>query len=124
MSVVFPIKFDACLALLSTLSLEKKKNIEGVEKDLSFNPGARAAINIALHDVYCKHTNISLGGLLGQKTSTLPTSVTVGIKSVSETIAEIEEYLAGGFKNIKIKLGEEVEKDIERMLKVQDGICQ
>ena len=96
------------------------KNIEAVEKDLSFNPGARAAFNIAIHDVYCKHTNISLGGLLGQKTSPLPTSVTVGIKSATETIAEIEEYLADGFKNIKIKLGEEVEKDIERMLKVQE----
>ena len=96
------------------------KNIEAVEKDLSFNPGARAAFNIAIHDVYCKHTNISLGGLLGQKTPPLPRSVTVGIKSATETIAEIEEYLADGFKNIKIKLGEEVEKDIERMLKVQE----
>ena len=31
-----------------------------IEKELSKDPGSRAAFNIALHDAFCKSSNISL----------------------------------------------------------------
>jgi len=39
---------------------------------------------------------------------------------VKETIAEIEEYCGAGFNHIKIKLGQQIDQDIERMLKTQE----
>jgi len=91
-----------------------------IEKELSNDPGSRAAFNIALHDAFCKSSNISLSEFLGRKIAPLPTSVTVGIKGVKETIAEIEEYCGAGFNHIKIKLGQQIDQDIERMLKTQE----
>ena len=57
---------------------------------------------------------------LERKIAPLPTSVTVGIKGIEETIAEIEEYCNAGFKHIKIKLGQQIDQDIERILKTQE----
>ncbi|MDG2174044.1 MAG: dipeptide epimerase [Flavobacteriaceae bacterium] len=91
-----------------------------IEKELSKDPGSRAAFNIALHDAFCKNSNISLSKFLGTKIAPLPTSVTVGIKGVKETLAEIEEYCDAGFKHIKIKLGQQIDQDIERILKTQE----
>jgi len=91
-----------------------------IEKELSKDPGSRAAFNIALHDAFCKSSNISLSKFLGTKIAPLPTSVTVGIKGVKETLAEIEEYCDAGFKHIKIKLGQQIDQDIERILKTQE----
>ena len=91
-----------------------------IEKELSKDPGSRAAFNIALHDAFCKSSNISLSKFLGTKIAPLPTSVTVGIKGVKETLAEIEEYCDAGFRHIKIKLGQQIDQDIERILKTQE----
>ena len=91
-----------------------------IEKELSKDPGSRAAFNIALYDAFCKSSNISLSKFLERKIAPLPTSVTVGIKGVKETLAEIEEYCDAGFKHIKIKLGQQIDQDIERILKTQE----
>ena len=96
------------------------QNIDSIEKDLIKDPGSRAAFNIALYDVFCKNSNIPVSKFLGQKTKPLPTSVTVGIKGVEETLEEIEDYCAAGFKHIKIKLGQQIDQDIERIVKTQE----
>ena len=46
------------------------------------NPAARAALDIALYDVFTKFLNVPLVKYLGQKIQSLPTSNTIGIKNV------------------------------------------
>ena len=45
----------------------------------------------------------------------LPTSITIGIQDVNDLLLK-QEYAARGFKILKVKLGENVEKDIEVIL--------
>ena len=89
--------------------------INDIENKFINDPGSKAAYNIAVYDAFCKYHDISIGKFLGRKIKSLPTSVTVGIKSTEETISEINEYLGLGFKYIKIKLGNNVEEDIRRI---------
>lgn len=84
------------------------------------NPGARAALDIALHDAFTKHLGIPLVKFLGQKIFSLPTSNTIGIKNVEETLKEAEEYGQRGFTVLKVKLGKDLEEDIERMVKLRE----
>jgi L-Ala-D/L-Glu epimerase len=91
-----------------------------VWKKFPRNPAARAALDIALHDLFTKFLGIPLVKFLGQKIQTLPTSNTIGIKSVEETVKEAGEYIKGGFKVLKIKLGKDLEEDIERLVKTRE----
>lgn len=84
------------------------------------NPAARAAVDIALHDAFTKFLGIPLVKYLGQKIQSMPTSNTIGIKNVTETLKETEDYLKQGFKAIKVKLGKDLEEDIERMIKMRE----
>jgi len=84
------------------------------------NPAARAAIDIALHDAFTKFLDIPLVKYLGQKIQSMPTSNTIGIKNVEETLKETGEYLKQGFKAIKVKLGKDLAEDIERMVKMRE----
>jgi L-alanine-DL-glutamate epimerase-like enolase superfamily enzyme len=84
------------------------------------NPAARAAIDIALHDVFTKHLGIPLVKYLGQKIKSLPTSNTIGIKNVEETLKEAEDYGHQGFKVLKVKLGKDLEEDIERIVRLRE----
>ena len=78
-------------------------------------PGTVAAIDIALHDAFGKFIGTSVASYYGQKMNALPTSMTIGIKGVDETLEEAKEYAAMGFKVFKVKTGMDVKEDIERI---------
>lgn len=84
------------------------------------NPAARAALDIALHDVFTKHLDIPLVKFLGQKITSMPTSNTIGIKNVEDTLKEAQEYGDRGFTVLKVKLGKDLEEDVERLVKLRE----
>ena len=81
-------------------------------------PAAGAAVDIALHDLPAQELGIPLVEMLGRAHRALPTSITIGIMSVSETLTEAEEYLGRGFKILKVKVGRSLEEDIEQTKRV------
>ncbi|MCW5909580.1 MAG: dipeptide epimerase [Cyclobacteriaceae bacterium] len=91
-----------------------------VWQKLPENPAARAALDIALYDAFTKYLGVPLVKFLGQKIQSLPTSNTIGIKNVEETLKEAKEYGERGFKVLKVKLGKDLEEDIERMVKLRE----
>jgi L-alanine-DL-glutamate epimerase-like enolase superfamily enzyme len=84
------------------------------------NPAARATLDIALYDAFTKFLDVPLVKFLGQKIKSLPTSNTIGIKNVEETLLEAEDYFKRGFKILKVKLGKNLEEDIERLVKLRE----
>jgi L-alanine-DL-glutamate epimerase-like enolase superfamily enzyme len=94
-----------------------------LETAMPETPAARTAIDIALHDTLAKHLNIPLVDMFGRAHHSLPTSITIGIKdTIQETLEESEEYMAKGFKIIKLKIGKSVEKDVETTRKLFEKI--
>lgn len=91
-----------------------------VWKNFPENPSARAALDIALHDAFTKYLDIPLVKFLGQKIRRMPTSNTIGIKNVKDTLTEAEDYIKRGFKAIKVKLGKDLEEDVERLMKLRE----
>jgi len=92
------------------------------ETRLKFNqlPGTQATIDIALHDAFGKFMGISIVSFYGQKIKSLPTSVTIGIKNLKDTLEEANGYKALGFKVLKVKTGISVQEDIERIAKLNE----
>ncbi|HEY5750007.1 MAG TPA: dipeptide epimerase [Chryseolinea sp.] len=84
------------------------------------NPSARAALDIALYDVFTKFLDVPLVKFLGQKIKKLPTSNTIGIKNVEETLKEAEDYIKRGFRVLKVKLGRDLLEDVERIMKLRE----
>ena len=78
-------------------------------------PAARAAIDMALHDLLARHLDLPLVEILGRAHDALPTSITIGIMATDAAIAEADEYLARGFRALKVQLGQSLEEDIERV---------
>ena len=83
-------------------------------------PGTLAAIDIALHDLFCQYIGIPILNFYGRKIKALPTSVTLGIKDTAAMLEEAKEYNKLGFKILKIKPGLDVGQDIERAITLTD----
>ena len=94
--------------------------IDETKKHFVKMPGTIAAIDIALHDAFGKFIGYSIAKFYGQSLNGLPTSITIGIKNIEEAIKEAAEYVQLGFNIFKIKIGSNVEEDIERIKKLYE----
>jgi L-alanine-DL-glutamate epimerase and related enzymes of enolase superfamily len=84
------------------------------------HPGTQAAIDLALHDAFCQWIGIPVADFYGRQHHRLPTSVTIGIKGVDETLQEAQEYRQLGFRVLKVKTGLDVAEDVERLVKLRE----
>lgn len=83
-------------------------------------PAARAAVDIALHDLLAQRLGVPVVEMLGRAHDRLPTSITIGIKGIEETLAEAEEYVGRGFRILKVKTGLSLEEDVERLRRLRE----
>ncbi len=90
-----------------------------LKRRLAGTPAARAALDMALHDLFARILGVPLVDVLGRRHGPLPTSITVGIQSTEQALAEAEEYLGRGFRCLKIKVGLDLEADLERLTRLR-----
>lgn len=126
---VFGEKLEDTIANLESETVQKWverdiRNFRSIiyESTLLFpkHPATRTAIDIALHDAFGKYLGIPVVDFYGRKHHSLPTSVAVGISGVEETLQEAREYKDQRFKILKIKIGLNLEEDIERIVKLRE----
>ena len=79
------------------------------------NPTAKSAIDIAAHDLLGKAWGLHVIQLLGGRFAHLPTSLTIGLVPVEESLRQLAELQAEKCQIIKVKVGGKVEEDIERV---------
>ncbi|MFH0946988.1 MAG: dipeptide epimerase [Planctomycetota bacterium] len=91
-----------------------------LEHRLPDQPGARAALDMALHDLAARELELPVTELFGRRHESLPTSITIGILPVDQTLAEAKEYLGRGFRHLKVKIGRSLEEDLERLTRLRE----
>lgn len=93
-----------------------------VGRDWRATPAAAAALDMALHDLRARSLGLPLVALIGRAHETLPTSVTIGILPRAESVAEAEERVGAGFRALKLKIGLDLDGDLERIAAVRERV--
>jgi L-alanine-DL-glutamate epimerase-like enolase superfamily enzyme len=93
--------------------------LETIKKELPGKPSARAMVDMALYDLMAQKAGVSLYRLLGGYRHAIPTSVTIGIMPVEETLRRAGEFIKQDFKILKIKGGKNVQEDIEKLIRIR-----
>lgn len=110
---------ERALAALSR-ELRDEVALEGALDTLSGTPAARAALDMAWCDLRARRAGVPLVDQLGRRLAPQPTSVTIGLKGLAETLEEAREYVARGFVALKVKTGVDVELDLERIVRLRE----
>ncbi len=96
--------------------------LEVLQAKLKNQPSALAMADMGLYDLVAKKAHEPVYKLLGGYRSHIPTSITIGILPVEQTLEKAREYIDKGFFILKIKGGQQVEEDIERVVKVREQL--
>jgi o-succinylbenzoate synthase len=88
---------------------------EKIRRSFAVKPTARALIDMALYDLLGKRAELPVYKLLGGYRTRIKTSVTVGILSTGQTLAQIGFLIDEGYSIIKLKGGIDVEQDIRTL---------
>ena len=81
-----------------------------------------AMVDMALHDLLARKAQLPLYQVMGGFRNSIPTSITIGIIPVNDTIAQAGEFLKKGFSILKIKGGLNLAEDIEKILLLRDKL--
>jgi len=79
-----------------------------------------AMVDMALYDLIARKAKLPLFQLLGGFKNEIPTSITIGILPLKETIEQAKNYLKQGFTIIKLKGGLNLKEDIEKIMKLRE----
>jgi L-Ala-D/L-Glu epimerase / N-acetyl-D-glutamate racemase len=83
-------------------------------------PAARAAIDMALYDLWGKLYDKPVVDLLGRMHGPMPTSMTMGIRTMVESLDEAREFLEMGYTILKVKGGSDLEHDVELLTRLRE----
>lgn len=111
---------EFCQSFVGRSIKEFRTIIHEIANAFPDKPGTLVAWDIALHDAFGKYMNMPVVDFYGRHISALPTSVTIGIMNVEDTIKEAKEYVDLGFRILKVKTGQALELDIERITKIHE----
>jgi len=85
-------------------------------------PAARAAIDMALYDLFGQYVKLPLYQLLGWARPKILTSITIGITTIAESVRQALELVRAGFLVLKIKTGLDWQEDAERVKAIRAAV--
>lgn len=86
------------------------------------NTSAKAAVDIALYDLYGQSYNAPLYKMLGGYKKEIITDITISVNSPEEMARDSIDAVKRGFKTLKIKVGKDSVIDLQRMKAIRDAI--
>lgn len=108
--------------LIGMCPLRIEHDVELMDRLIEGNPAAKAAIDIALHDILGRTAEKPLFMLLGGYRTEVMTDLTLGIKAPNEMAADAIKAVEKGFKALKVKVGLNPSEDIERIRMVREAV--
>ena len=114
--VISHIETDITSLLKNEFPFQIARHIHELKKVMPNAMSTIAMVDIALHDLLARQANLPLYQLLGGFKQAIPTSITIGIVPLKETLDEASFYLKKGFTIIKLKGGLSLDEDIEKIM--------
>lgn len=86
------------------------------------NTSAKAAVDMALYDLYGQLYQAPLYKLLGGYRKEIITDITISVNSPEEMARDSIQAVKGGFETLKIKVGKDARTDLERMKAIRNAV--
>ncbi len=121
-SVVAAVR-DFIAPAITGMDIEDIDGIMGrMHKCIVKNTSAKAAVDMAVYDLYAKNLDRPLYKVLGGNRDTIETDITISVNGTEEMVQDSLRGVAQGFRILKVKVGKEGWKDVERIAAIRQAV--
>lgn len=113
-SIVDAIRHHIAPRLIGREISDLNRNTRLVQTALEKNTSAKAAVEIALYDLFGQSFDAPLYKVLGGGDPVITTDITISVDTIDKMVADSIAAVDRGFDSLKIKVGKEILVDIER----------
>ncbi|MDR3595448.1 dipeptide epimerase [Clostridium sp.] len=96
--------------------------MEKIHNCILKNTSAKAAVDMAIYDLYAQNYKTPLYKILGGYRNEITTDITISVNDIDEMVKDSIKAVKDGFNILKIKVGKESEKDIERITEIRNAV--
>jgi len=87
------------------------------------NTTAKSALEIALYDLKAKSEKVPLYRMLGGTKRVFNTDITISMNTIDKMITDCIDAVNIGYDTLKIKIGDNPQKDIERIIEIHNALA-
>ena len=96
--------------------------LDHVHSHIVKNTTAKSALEIALFDLRARSLAQPLYKMLGGEKKEFETDITISMGEITKMITDCQEAVSLGYKTLKIKIGDDPQKDIERIIAIHEAL--
>jgi o-succinylbenzoate synthase len=108
--------------LVGKCPLRIENDVEIMDSTVLGNPAAKAAIDMALHDILGQTARKPLYRLIGGYRTEVLTDITLSIKPPKQMAQDAQRAVKNGFKALKVKVGINPDEDVERIKLIREAV--
>ncbi len=113
---------DELLGLINGMDVRNYKRIfDQIDRISRTAPSLKAATQFAVLDALSQTVKLPVFQILGGKKDFVETDLTISIDTLEKTVERAKAAYDSGFSVIKLKVGENLREDIERVLAVSEA---
>ena len=86
-----------------------------IQSALEKNSSAKAAVEIAVYDLFAQLYGAPLYKILGGGDPVITTDITISVDYIDKMVADSLAAVDRGFESLKVKVGKDIELDVERV---------
>ncbi len=96
--------------------------VDRLDRILPGNPSAKAAFDIAIHDLAARIAGQPLYAFLGGSRDRMLTDMTIGIMPTPDAVGRARRWTQQGFRSLKVKVGTDLRADLERLRAIRGAV--
>ena len=121
-SVVTAIR-DFIAPVIMDMDIEEMDGIQRrMQKVIVKNTSAKAAVDMAVYDLYARNLGRPLYKVLGGNRNTIETDITISVNEIPEMVQDSLRGVEQGFRILKVKVGKEGFGDVERIAAIREAV--
>ncbi|KAF1712601.1 dipeptide epimerase [Pseudoxanthomonas kalamensis DSM 18571] len=93
-----------------------------IQTSLEGNTSAKAAVEIAVYDLWAQLHNAPLYRMLGGGDPVITTDITISVDYIDKMVADSIDAVERGFASLKIKVGKDIGLDVERVKAIHAAV--
>jgi o-succinylbenzoate synthase len=96
--------------------------VDLIQQSMYMNFSAKAAVEIAVYDLFAQSFNAPLYSVLGGGETIISTDLTISVDYIDKMVADALQAIEQGFDALKIKVGKDLALDIERVKAIHAAV--